>query len=112
MRKKLIVYALGFALFLPLPILAEQAALKEELRAELAQMKVQMARIEALLERLEKERSGTLGTPAVAELEPAAGEAKPAESLRARRAPALNTPPVLPASRVEAFRKAPPGSMS
>lgn len=74
-----------------------QHALEEELRAELVKMKAQMARIEVLVERLEKDREAQAALPTAQAAAP-----------QRRRASALNTPPMLPVSQPEAFRKTPP----
>lgn len=102
MRKPLL-HVLSVVLFLAFPSWAEQPApstLEEELRTELAKMKEQIARIEALLERLEKKPAEGQTVQQV--------EAKPLEPQPPKRAAALNTPPMLPPSRPEAFRKTPP----
>jgi hypothetical protein len=91
------------ALAITAPAAAQQPTVETELRAELAKLKEQMARVEALLARLEKERSGAPDAPAPA----ASAQAAPAPA-PPTRAPALLVPPPLPESRAEAFRKTPP----
>lgn len=86
-----ILRALVF-LFLASPVMAQQSA-EQELRAELARMKEQVARVEAMLARLDSERGAVL---------PAASSAQVAPS-----APAMNAPPIMP-MRPEGFRKSPP----
>jgi len=102
MRKRL-PYVLSAVLLLALPAWTQQttqSTLGEELRAELATLKAQIARTEALLERLEKDPT------AIEALQQT--EKRPPESPPAKQAPALNTPPMLPPSSAEAFRKTPP----
>jgi hypothetical protein len=89
---------------------AQQVSSEQELRAELARMKEQVARTEALLSRLEKERAeatrvatASLGAAASAPAAPPTA----AERVR-QQAPGMNTPPMLPPSRAESFRKSPP----
>jgi len=77
--------------------------LEGELRAEIARLRESLARAEALLARIEKER----GSAATAAPE-AVTAPTPAPPPAPRRAPALNTPPKLPASNAENYRKAPP----
>jgi len=102
MRKQLPCVLIG-VLLLALPAWTQestQSTLVEELRAELARMQAQIARTEALLERLQRDLR-----PAEA-LQRA--DTSPPESAPVKQAPALNTPPMLPPSSTEAFRKAPP----
>ncbi len=98
--RKLPVTLLALLLF-PLPAMSQQTSFEDKLRAELTKMREQMARVEALLERLEKER-------ALAQQAQPPAEAKGPEARPVKRAPALNTPPTLPPSRAESFRKTPP----
>jgi hypothetical protein len=101
--QKQLPYVLTAVLFTALPAWTQQVArvtVEEELRAELANLRAQIARAEALLQRLETER----GAPPV----PQQIETSPPEQPPVRRAPALNTPPMLPPSSTEAFRKVPP----
>lgn len=65
--------------------------LEMELRDELKELKARLARLEMLLEQLEANRMPPAESPATSQ-----------------RAPGLNTPPVLPPSRAEAFEKPPP----
>lgn len=92
----------GFALalfFLAAPL--AQADTLAELKEELTKMKAQMARMEALVENLEKERAGQ------SQVAPASS-GRVVTAPQSGRAPALNSPPVLPPSRAEAFQKTPP----
>lgn len=90
MYGKLCLFAM-FA-FSPVCSLCGQAAgaLEREVREELTELKARIARLESLLEQLEAERK------------------PPENATTGRRAPALNTPPVLPPSRAEAFEKRSP----
>jgi len=102
MRKRL-PYVLSAVLLLALPAWAQQppqSTLEGELRAELARMQAQIARTEALLGRLEEELRATE--------RPQQAGTSPPESAPVKQAPALNTPPRLPPSGAEAFRKTPP----
>ena len=85
------VFVLGFGL-LPLAR-AQEDTVVQELRNELARLKEQLTRVEAVLARLETKRGGQVETPREQALQ---------------RAPAMNTPPMLPPSRPEAFQKTPP----
>jgi hypothetical protein len=84
------------------PAGGQQAGVEAELRAELTKLKEQMARVEALLARLEQERAAT------PEARPEQKPAPPPAAAVPARAPALLVPPPLPESRTEAFRKTPP----
>lgn len=95
------VLALTFAL----PVAAQQQSIEGELRAEIARLKESLARAEALLQRVEKERA--VG-PAVPAPTPGVADAKPASAPTFVKPPALNTPPKLPASDPENYRKTPP----
>lgn len=99
-----LVFSLAVYLFLGLGVGAQQSSVEEELRAELARMKEQIARMESLLERLASERRAESSQPA-----PAPTPAPTAQVAQAapRRAPALNTPPQLPLQE-ERYRKTPP----
>ncbi|MGH9861452.1 MAG: porin [Candidatus Acidiferrales bacterium] len=123
--RRLLLYGSIFLFLLATRAAAQQPSIEEELRAELARMKEQIARVETLLARLESERAGAAGAvqpasftpPAAAPfasesaqtLEPisALQAAAPQTAAAARRAPALNTPSALPL-REEGYRKAPP----
>jgi hypothetical protein len=83
----------------------QQPTLEEELRAEVARLRESLARAEALLARLEKERAVATTT---APVEPKPAPTTPAPPPGTRRAPALNTPPKLPVSSPENYRKNPP----
>jgi hypothetical protein len=86
----------------------EQAKLENELRAEIARLREQAARAEALLQRLQASSSAPAATkPAAA---PAAQPAAPAPAPApvAARPPGLNAPPKLPASNPDNFTKKPP----
>jgi len=102
MRKRLVAFVGALALA-ALPAAAQQTGVEAELRAELAAMKQQLSRIEAMLERLVTERAGAPRAEARA-AEQATPESRPA----VQGAPGLNTPPMLPASQQSAFRKNPP----
>jgi hypothetical protein len=74
----------------------------DQLRGELARLRVRLAELEAAVDALEAAaRRGD--APAVP-----AGHAAPEGTSDQPQAPALNTPPRLPDSRAEAYRKAPP----
>lgn len=72
---------------------AQQNDTVQELRSELDRLKEQIARLEVLLAHLETEQKAQAETPLEQALQ---------------RAPAMNTPPMLPPSRPEAFQKTPP----
>jgi hypothetical protein len=74
------------------PALAQMQSLEDELRAEIVRLRESLSRAEAVLARVEQERAAR-----------AADAAPPA-----RRAPALNSPPKLPASDPVGYRKLPP----
>ncbi len=97
-----IILTAAVCALLATPARAQQKSLEEELRAELAVMKSQMARIETLLEQLEKQRAPAGAAPTPAPAAPAPGQAPPAAA--PPRAVALNTPGALPL-REEAYRK-------
>ena len=82
------VYAV--VLSLAAPASGQTPSLEDELRAEIARLRGSLARAEAVLARVEKQRPVAPAIPA------------------ARQAPALNTPPRLPPSHPEAYRKGPP----
>ncbi len=118
--RRLLLYGSIFLFLLATRATAQQPSVEQELRAELARMKEQMARIETLLARLERERAGAAGAvqpasftpPAAAPLAPGSAPAPHAAAASqaataAKRAPALNTPSALPL-REEGYRKAPP----
>lgn len=92
--KKLAVIAATFALA---AFARADAKLEEELRAEIARLKEQVARAESLLQRVQ----AAVGTTADKQAPVAAP--KPVA-----RAPGLNTPPKLPASKKENFAKITP----
>jgi hypothetical protein len=101
--RKYFLYVLIGVLLLALPAWTQQppqSTLVEELRAELATLKAQIVRTEALLQPLEKEQT-------TIEALQQAGNSPP-ESAPVKQAPGLNTPPMLPPSGAEAFRKTPP----
>lgn len=90
------------------PALGQTTMLEDELRAEIARLRGTLARAEAVLARVEEERAAQspAATPAPA---PQVAEARPAPApAPPRRAPALNTPPKLPASDPENYKKSPP----
>jgi hypothetical protein len=90
-------------------VAAEAPTLEQELRAEIAQLKAQINRIEELLARLEKEGPGASAAvpdEAKRQAPPAAPETKPVPT--PKLPPALNTPPMLPPSDTSAYRKSPP----
>lgn len=99
---RLLTFLCAISLAAP-PVLGQERAPEDELRAEIARLREYLARAEALLERMER---ATAATPE--EREPPA--ARSAASGRAQPVPppAFNAPPKLPASTAEAFRKAPP----
>jgi hypothetical protein len=74
------------------PALAQMPSLEDELRAEIVRLRESLSRAEAVLTRVEQERAARAADPA----------------LPARRAPALNSPPRLPPSDPEDYRKLPP----
>lgn len=90
--------------------MAQTAAPEDELRAEIGRMKESLARAEALLARLEAQAAAQppAATPHPATSPAVIAEARPTAPLPARRAPALNTPPKLPPSDPENFKKTPP----
>lgn len=99
------VLALAFAL----PVAAQQQSLEGELRAEIARLKESVARAEALLARVEKAPPAAAPLAASAPApSPAVAEAKPTAPAPPPKAPALNTPPKLPPTGPESFRKTPP----
>ena len=100
-----LVSFLAATLILLQPAMSQGMALEEELRAELARMREQIERVEALLVRLEKEHSGETRALVQAEEAP---PPKPSSVSKLRQAPALNTPPMLPSSRPESYSKTPP----
>jgi hypothetical protein len=73
-------------------------SLEEELRAEIARLREQTARAEALLQRIQ---AAAAAVPAPVAAAPAADKPKP-------KAPGLNTPSKLPASNKQAFAKVAP----
>lgn len=81
---------------------ASSPAPGEDIRTELTHLRDSLVRAEALLARLAPPPR-VEPTPA-----PPAPAAAPAPAAPARRAPALNTPPKLPASDAENFKKTPP----
>jgi len=92
--KKITVIAAALALA---GLARADAKLEEELRAEIARLKEQVVRAEALLQRVQ----------AAADKQPAAAPA-PAATKPVARAPGLNSPPKLPASKKENFAKIAP----
>ncbi|MGH9794934.1 MAG: porin [Candidatus Acidiferrales bacterium] len=118
--RRLLLYGPIFLFLLAARVAAQQPSIEQELRAELARMKEQIARIESLLTRLERERaaavapvravSSTIPAPSLSVSE-SAPPPEPATASQAaapvERAPALNTPSALPL-REEGYRKAPP----
>jgi Phosphate-selective porin O and P len=106
-----ILLALAVLLSVPAPGYPQAPSLEDELRAEITRLRESLARAEAVLARVEKERPAEAPTPPAAPPpSPAAqvAEAKPAPPPPARRAPALNTPPKLPVSDPENYKKTPP----
>lgn len=89
------------------PCFAQQSSVELELRAELARMKEQVARAEALLAKLEASRPASAASAPPAAVPPAQAPLTAAEMVR-QQAPGMNTPPMLPPSRAESFRKTPP----
>lgn len=110
-RFMLLIFAF-FSLFVS-PVPAQDRAIEDELRAELAKLKEHVARVESILARLEAQRAGvalaSAGLPAAAASSqvPASQEKPPAPAPPPFLAPALNTPPMLPL-REDGFKKAPP----
>lgn len=104
--RKTFTYATAIMLFVATSARAQAVSLEQQLRAELEKLKAHVQRVEALLERLEKEGPQARVLPSEetlpAEVSPPAG-AQPAE--RPRPAPALNTPPRLPPSEPRAYKK-------
>jgi len=95
---------LAATLILLQPAMSQGMALEDELRAELARMREQITKVEALLQRLEKERISTrVATPQSEEI-----RAISTTALKVKRAAALNTPAMLPPSRAESYAKTPP----
>jgi hypothetical protein len=90
------------------PAYPQALSLEDELRAEIARLRESLARAEAVLDRVEREQTTLAAITPTAAVQVA--DAKPASSPAppARRAPALNTPPKLPASDPETYRKTPP----
>ncbi len=116
-RSRMRSLGLSFVLLSSLasPALAQSPSLEDELRAEIVRLRESLARAEAVLARVEKERPAT--APSVSAVPPIApapaseaqvAEAKPAPPSPVRRAPALNTPPKLPVSDPENYKKTPP----
>ena len=101
-----LVSFLAATLILSQPAMIQGMALEDELRAELARMREQIKRVEALLVRLEKEHAGE--ARAIVQAEEAPPPPKPSSVLKLRQAPALNTPSMLPPSRPESYAKTPP----
>ncbi|GEM_PF-2877872 len=87
----------------------QQSTVEQELRAELARMKEQVARIESLLQRLETEGGAApaAAAPAANPSQVPAAASTAAERVR-QQAPGMNTPTMLPPARAESFRKNPP----
>lgn len=100
-----LVSVLAATLSLSQPAMIQGMALEDELRAELARMREQIKRVEALLVRLEKKHAGEARAIVQAEEAP---PPKPSSVLKLRQAPALNTPSMLPPSRPESYAKTPP----
>lgn len=96
MKKFLHLIALASALMLTINAPALTPELEAELRAEIARLKEQTARAEALLQRVQA------AGPAPAQPVAAAAPKPPA------KAPGLNSPPKLPASKKENFAKIAP----
>lgn len=100
--KSRLPFALCAALLAAAPLSANSPSLEEELRAEIARLKEQVARAEALLQRVQASAAKPATSP------PAPAEAPNALKSAPARAPALNTPPKLPASKRENFAKTAP----
>lgn len=104
--RKFVVYTVVFVFLLPVCILAQQDDdLQAELRAELADLKARIARVETILEQM-----GHKQTESPGETKSMALSAVQVQPLAqpASRASALNTPPMLPPSVAEAYQKDPP----
>ncbi len=93
---KITVSIAGMLFVFPMLVRGQQANLERELRAELTDLKARIVRMEVLLEQIGNEETGK------PEQSAAAVQSPPSP------APALNTPPGLPPSFPEAFRKEPP----
>lgn len=113
MRRILGAVALVFVVVLPAPGAQTEDA-GAELRAEITRLRETLARAEALLERMEGEGRAAPAPPSpapapgvAATTAPAAPNDKPAPPAPPRP-PALNTPPKLPPSNPEAYKKTPP----
>lgn len=105
--RKILLCVLSFGTLMAASARAQQPDTEQQLRAELAKMKELVARVEALLAGIEAAR-----TPSPTGSPPAATQPQPkpmvaAEMVR-QQAPGMNTPPMMPVSRPEGFRKAPP----
>jgi hypothetical protein len=98
----------GLILMAAAPALGQEVGPEDELRAEIARLKVHLARAEALLDRLEA-ANPPAPRDSTAEAQPpqSPGAAQP-DIQPPRRSPALNTPPKLPPSSEAGFRKEPP----
>ncbi|MEE8350431.1 MAG: porin [Acidobacteriota bacterium] len=81
---------------------AQQADFQSQVRSELAELKSRITRLEALLDQTV--------SPSIPDFRPTGSNALTATETapQPRRAPALNTPPTLPRSIPEAYRKNPP----
>lgn len=101
MRRAFVTVVLLLAL--AIPSAAQQSTVEEELRAELARMKEQLGRMEALLAKLAQERADAGSKPAAPE-ESGPMRVAPQPGPAAHRAPALLVPPALPL-RDEGYRK-------
>lgn len=94
------------ALTIPGPVWAQQQDFKAEIRNELADLQSRIARLEALLVRMDDQ-----ATPNIQKMESMAltnFQASLVPPPPARQAPALNTPPKLPRSVPESYAKDPP----
>ncbi len=93
---KSVACTLALVFVFPLLVWGQQGDLEMELRAELADLKARIVRMEVLLEKIGNDETTKPGQAAAAVPSPPSP------------APALNTPPGLPPSFPEAFRKEPP----
>lgn len=91
MKTRHIITIVATLILSPLAFAAVSPELEAELRAELARLKEQVARAEALLQKVQEGSAPSAPAPATPV-----------------RAPGLNTPPKLPASDAKKFLKTPP----
>ncbi len=102
---KSVACTLGLVFVFPLLVWGQQGDLETELRAELADLKARIDRMEVLLEEIGNDKTTNPERSVTAARSPDPSQTTPRQP---KQAPALNTPPMLPPSSAEAFKKDPP----